>query len=228
VTVRKFALGIAVLGVSAAVALAPAAADAISDGNAGLAALQTGKYDAAILLLTRAIEARTLTSQDLEFAYLNRGKAFLAQGNTARAVSDLGQAVSLAPDDGEAREALRQALGPQPDARNGATAATGGAAEYGCSAPMPPTVSEGRTATRQEMQAELGRVQTFISVSDQYQVCLSSAYRAKQAEAERNNQPLDPALGDGISAMIHDNQLQKEQLGAAYNAAVLNYKAANP
>ena len=86
-------------------------ASGVTDGEAGLKALQSGGYDEAIRLFTRAIDAGDLSADDREFAYLNRGKAYLAKGDRKDAVVDLRQAANLKPDDNEARDALQSASG---------------------------------------------------------------------------------------------------------------------
>jgi tetratricopeptide (TPR) repeat protein len=85
-------------------------AGGVADGEAGLKALQSGAYGEAIRLFTRAINAGDLSADDREFAYLNRGKAYLAKADQKDAAADLRQALSLKPDDTEARSALNSAL----------------------------------------------------------------------------------------------------------------------
>ncbi|MEJ1970645.1 MAG: tetratricopeptide repeat protein [Rhizomicrobium sp.] len=86
-----------------------ALAAAADDGNAGLDALNAGDYDKAIALFTRAIKSGQLAGDDKEFAYLNRGKAYLAKHNYAKAVADLTAAVRINPGDDDAKAALRDA-----------------------------------------------------------------------------------------------------------------------
>jgi len=90
----------------------PAASQAygIQDAAAGLQALHRGSYDDAIRLLTKAINDGNLPPDDLEFAHLNRGKAYLAKGDYANAVTDLKKATDLKSDDADARHALERAL----------------------------------------------------------------------------------------------------------------------
>ncbi len=88
-------------------------AAAVDDGNAGLEALNSGAYDKAIALFTRAIKSGQLAGDDKEFAYLNRGKAYLGKHAYARAVADLRMAVKISPDDADAKDALQQALALQ-------------------------------------------------------------------------------------------------------------------
>lgn len=81
------------------------------DGEAGLAALKRGSNDEAIRLFTRAIASGDLAPDDQEFAYLNRGKAYLAKGDRVAATADLRLAARLKPDDADAQASLRAALG---------------------------------------------------------------------------------------------------------------------
>jgi tetratricopeptide (TPR) repeat protein len=85
-------------------------ASGIDDGNAGLDALNKGSYDEAIRLFTRALKAGDLASSDQEFAYLNRGRAYLQKGQRTLATSDFRAAVRLAPSDADAQSALQDAL----------------------------------------------------------------------------------------------------------------------
>ena len=98
------------LALALSVVLTTAAwAGSIEDGNAGLAALNRGAYDEAIRLFTRALKAGDLSSDDQEFAYLNRGKAYLARGDERLALSDLHKAAELKPDDPDVKSELAAA-----------------------------------------------------------------------------------------------------------------------
>jgi tetratricopeptide (TPR) repeat protein len=89
---------------------AAAFANPADDGNQGLAALQQGDNDTAIAMFTRALGSRQLTGDDLEFAYANRGKAYLNKGNYSLAVADLDRARQMKPDDSDAQNDLLTAL----------------------------------------------------------------------------------------------------------------------
>ncbi|MGD0143323.1 MAG: hypothetical protein ABSC92_09200 [Rhizomicrobium sp.] len=91
-------------------AASAAHADAIADGNAGLTALQGGDYDNAIRLFTRALKSGGLTGDDLEFAYANRGKAYLMKADYSSAIVDLDKARQMKPDDTDAQNNLQTAL----------------------------------------------------------------------------------------------------------------------
>ena len=95
------------LAALAALALGSAAwANANDDGNAGLKALQAGDNDSAIVYFTRAINSHRLRGDDLEFAYANRGQAYLNKQDRADAIVDLDQARQLKPDDADVQHAL--------------------------------------------------------------------------------------------------------------------------
>lgn len=90
--------------------LVPAAAwgDAADDGNRGLTALQQGDNDTAIKLFTRALVH--LDGDDKEFAYANRGKAYLNKADYSLAIADLDRARQMKPDDADAQNDLILAL----------------------------------------------------------------------------------------------------------------------
>jgi tetratricopeptide (TPR) repeat protein len=87
-------------------------ANAGDDGNAGLAALNSGAYDQAIRLFTHALKSGELTGDDKEFAYLNRGKAYLGKGEYKLGIADLAAALKLKPDDSDALATLEGAQPP--------------------------------------------------------------------------------------------------------------------
>lgn len=88
-------------------------AGGIEDGTEGLAALNRGSYDEAIRLFTKALNEGDLSTDDTEFAYYNRGKAYLAKGDTRHAIADLKRAVQLKPDDSDAQDSLQTAMSQQ-------------------------------------------------------------------------------------------------------------------
>jgi len=67
-------------------------------------------------LFTRALKGHDLSPDDREFAYLNRGKAYLGKGDTTDASADLRKALALKPDDADAQSALAQASNGPPRA----------------------------------------------------------------------------------------------------------------
>lgn len=108
---RFVSLALVVAVITGSFVLTPAShAYGIQDAAAGLEALHHGSYDEAIRLLTSAINNGNLPPDDLEFAYLNRGKAYLGKGDYTNAAADLKIAVELKPTDVEARRALERAL----------------------------------------------------------------------------------------------------------------------
>jgi tetratricopeptide (TPR) repeat protein len=101
----------AFVGALAAMALATAAqANPIDDGNAGLTALQNGDNDQAIALFTRALASGGLKGDDREFAYANRGKAYLNKFDISDAIADLDRARQMKPDDVDAQTNLISAI----------------------------------------------------------------------------------------------------------------------
>ena len=99
------------LGVSISLAVGFAAqANGVDDGNAGLTALQNGDNDTAIAMFTRALDAGGLKGDDREFAYANRGKAFLNKGDFSSAIADLDKARRMKPDDVDAQNDLVTAV----------------------------------------------------------------------------------------------------------------------
>ncbi len=108
----------------------PALAGGIEDGNAGLAALNRGAYDEAIRLFTRAIKAPDLAPDDREFAFLNRGKAYLGKKAYTLAAADFRRARTMRPDDADAADGLRLALA------------------HGRSPPVPPPPTEAQLKAR--------------------------------------------------------------------------------
>jgi hypothetical protein len=94
----------------------PVCADPFADGNAAMTALGRGDYDSAIRLFTHAIDSGRLAGDNLELAYLNRGKAYAAKGDLKDGIVDLQRATKLRPDDADAANALEAALSTHGDA----------------------------------------------------------------------------------------------------------------
>jgi tetratricopeptide (TPR) repeat protein len=88
-----------------------ALAGAADDANAGMDALNAGKYAKAIQLFTRALKSKTLSSADEESAYVERGKANLGEHNNTLAAADFERALKLNPADDEALALRTQAQG---------------------------------------------------------------------------------------------------------------------
>jgi tetratricopeptide (TPR) repeat protein len=85
-------------------------AQAIADATAGLAALNRSAPGEAIPLFTRAIESGALANDQVELAYLSRGKAYLLGLEHKKAIADLNAALHLNPADQEAQTAFSNAL----------------------------------------------------------------------------------------------------------------------
>ena len=102
----RVAVGAALAACTVCVA---AFAGPVEDGNAGLDAMKNGDYDAAIRLFTHAIASPQLKGDDREFAYYQRGVAYLYKRNFISANADLQRAVAMKPDDEDAQDALNLA-----------------------------------------------------------------------------------------------------------------------
>jgi tetratricopeptide (TPR) repeat protein len=98
-----------VLAALAAASLCVAGAAVADDGDEGLAALNRGDFATAIPLLTRALKSRDLSDQNREYAYFNRGMAYLYTDRYPQASADLSKALELNPSDSEAQHALERA-----------------------------------------------------------------------------------------------------------------------
>ncbi len=83
--------------------LAPAAlADAQRDLEQAARALQSGKTDEALVLLTKAIDSKEIEGNDLAFAHYNRGNLLSTKKKHAEALADFSKAIELLPDFGDA------------------------------------------------------------------------------------------------------------------------------
>jgi tetratricopeptide (TPR) repeat protein len=96
--------------------VAAAFANSVDDGNAGLDALNKNDFATAIKMFTRAIKSGQLAGSDKEFAYLNRGKAYLGNHQVDLAIADLKAAARLVPGDGDVATALAEAQSQKADA----------------------------------------------------------------------------------------------------------------
>ena len=81
-----------------------------------------------------------------------------------------------------------------------------------CSAPYPPAVPQAGIATGQQLEELKGDVQAFMQASDVYQTCV--------LDAENDGSMLTVVA----SSEVAKDQHQKEQVGAAFNAAVSAFK----
>jgi len=105
----KHRIGVLALAAGLSICM-PAIAAPVDDANAAETALGQGDNDTAIRLFTRAIASGQLSADDRESAYAERGKAYLAKGNLAAAISDLRHAVQMKPGDADAQQTLAAAL----------------------------------------------------------------------------------------------------------------------
>src|SRR5215469_2023942 len=101
-----------------------------------------------------------------------------------------------------------------------------------CSEPYPPAAVDGNAADEAKMTAARKDVTTFISDSDNYQLCLNSQLvemkRAAAKEKDKDKQKIDPSIQSNVAAKLDANQKMKERVGAEYNAAATAYNAKHP
>jgi tetratricopeptide (TPR) repeat protein len=74
----------------------------VNSANAGLDALNQGDTKTAIRLFTEAITSGSLSRSDLEYAYLERGKAYVQRNSPDHARRDADEALNLKPGDPDA------------------------------------------------------------------------------------------------------------------------------
>lgn len=91
---------------AAAAFAATAFAGTLDDASAGLDALHRASFEKAVTLFSGAIASGDLSKDDLEFAYYNRGIAYLWQKDYKAAAADFKKAVSMRPDDDDAQNYL--------------------------------------------------------------------------------------------------------------------------
>jgi tetratricopeptide (TPR) repeat protein len=116
--IRRSAFGMAL----AMLAAAPALAGPEEDGNAGLDAMKSGDYTRAVQMFTRALASGKLSGDDREFAYVQRGTAYLNLKNKVAAIADFEKALKIKPDDADAQQGLAQARGGGAAPRGGGNA----------------------------------------------------------------------------------------------------------
>jgi lipoprotein NlpI len=76
-----------------------AMADGYADAKAGIAALERGDMDGAILLFTYALDSGQLSSKNREMILSDRGVAWLDKSDLDKAIDDFGAAIRLDPSD---------------------------------------------------------------------------------------------------------------------------------
>ena len=101
-------------------------------------------------------------------------------------------------------------------------------AEDSCPVPPQPAVVDGSTATKDQVMAGIAAVKTYIAASDTYQGCLNDYINAAKAEADKNKQPLDPALVKLEEDKATASQNSKQTVGDAINTSIGAYKKAHP
>jgi hypothetical protein len=99
---------------------------------------------------------------------------------------------------------------------------------HACDRPTAPPAIDGATATMEQLVAQKNAVTTFMTTSDTYQSCVLDGVAAQREAAKKAKTKLDPAVAKAADDAVSANQTDKEQVGAAFNAAVKAYKAAHP
>jgi hypothetical protein len=97
-----------------------------------------------------------------------------------------------------------------------------------CERPSPPGPVDGAALSMDELVAAQKSVMAFMSASDAYQTCILEDLTAQRDAAKKAKTKLDPAVEKAADDAVSANQADKEQVGAAYNAAVKAHKAAHP
>jgi tetratricopeptide (TPR) repeat protein len=181
---------------------ANAYAGAVEDGEAGLQALGRGDNDEAIRLFTHALKIGGLSRDDREFAYFNRGKAYLGKGDKVHGLADLKEALRLKPDDADAKGALEDAsAAPEPS--------------IVIEQPAPPTGPGGRWGMLADMAGHYywyqvaGAPNTHVAVSHVQwvvpQQTLGITLKTKSGTAQAGEYQLDPATGKLLLAAVTGN-----------------------
>ncbi|HEY4265981.1 MAG TPA: hypothetical protein VGM72_11735 [Micropepsaceae bacterium] len=97
-----------------------------------------------------------------------------------------------------------------------------------CSAPLAPTVPDGKTASIAQLSQSAKDVVAFIKASDDYQTCLLAAIAEQDKLAKDPKNPPDPAIKKGLETKGDANQKEKERVGGEYNKSAAAYKTAHP
>jgi hypothetical protein len=101
-------------------------------------------------------------------------------------------------------------------------------AQSSCAEPIAPASMDGSKITREQLNAYVTDVKTFLKQSDDYQDCLNREFLAKVDDAKKNKKDPDPAWDADRKAKINANQTLKEKVGGEYNAAARAFMAAHP
>jgi len=199
-----------VLALGVAVA-STAAAGPTEDGNAGLEALKNGDYKHAEALFTRALGSKQLSNDDREFAYSQRGEAYLKDGAAAAALADFKRALKLKPDDADAQSGLEEAQSAVGDSggHRGESSGGGGtkAAEAGMQALnggdfaraiilFTRAIDSGRLSPDDKELALLSRGKAYLGKSD-YRDAITDLSRALHMKAD--DQEAQTAFGQALT-----------------------------
>lgn len=102
-------------------------------------------------------------------------------------------------------------------------------AQEACARPEAPAIdSQAASASVDALTAAKQQTVDFIKASDAFQTCVLAEAKAKKDEAKAKKVAFDSSIADRAQREVSANQADKEKVGAAYNAAVKAYKAANP
>ncbi|MFC3077101.1 hypothetical protein ACFODL_03255 [Phenylobacterium terrae] len=102
-------------------------------------------------------------------------------------------------------------------------------AQEACTRPEAPAIdSQAASASVEALTAAKQQTVDFIKASDAFQTCVLAEAKAKKDEAKAKKVAFDSSIADRAQRQVSANQSDKEKVGAAYNAAVKAYKAANP
>ena len=102
------------------------------------------------------------------------------------------------------------------------------AAPNPCMSPEVPSVPDGKTAAGREMIEAANLVRAYIAESDRYQQCLNTWLAGEMSAAVRARKKSDPRLKEEHDRLGDANQKEKEGIGALYNDAQREFRAAHP
>jgi len=97
-----------------------------------------------------------------------------------------------------------------------------------CVQPYAPTVPDGRTATKAQLDSSKAQVIDFIKQSDQYQECLLLEIKTEREKAARKGKEFDKQIEIDLRNSGDANQREKERVGAEFNGASHTYYELHP
>jgi hypothetical protein len=150
--------GLAAAAVAALLATA-AAADPVADLTDGVGALNRHDNDAAVRLLSAALDSHALSPADQEIALVRRAQAYLRLRRSADALADAGLALSMEPGDVEAARVRNYALNVDVPSPHGPTINT--------DRPLNAAVAARNAAVNTELAASQANYQTELAAYQQ-------------------------------------------------------------